>query len=72
MPYCNMQEIDLIGRKLCNAIRINLLDERVPQRLTLSVGVATTKVGDTLEHAMRRADELMYKAKLSRRGAMVS
>jgi diguanylate cyclase len=72
MLYCSMQEIDLIGRKLCNAIRINLLDERVPQRLTLSVGVATTQVGDTLEHAMRRADELMYKAKLSGRGAMVS
>ena len=71
MPYCTMEEINTIGGRLCNAILINLPEERDPLRLTLSVGAAETQPHELIEVALSRADEALYAAKTSGRARLV-
>jgi diguanylate cyclase len=71
LPYCTMQEIDQLGKKLCNAILINLPDLPVPLRLTMSVGAAETRPDEMIEAALSRADEALYAAKASGRARLI-
>ena len=48
-------------RKLIENTEINHQDERL--HVTISVGVTTPKIDDTIESIIERADKLMYKAK---------
>ena len=71
MPYCTMAEIHRIGGRLCGAIMINLPEEPVPLRLTLSVGAAETQPHEMIESALSRADEALYTAKAEGRARLV-
>jgi PleD family two-component response regulator len=66
-----MQEIDQLGKKLCNAILINLPDLPVPLRLTMSVGAAETRPDEMIEAALSRADEALYAAKAGGRARLI-
>ena len=71
MPFCTMEEIDLIGERLCGAILINLPEVRDPVRLTLSVGAAETQPYELIESALSRADAALYAAKAGGRARLV-
>ncbi len=71
LPYCTMQEIDQLGKRLCNAILINLPDLAAPLRLTMSVGAAETRPNELIEAALSRADEALYLAKAGGRARLI-
>ena len=51
-------------RDLCSQIVVDhLTEDGLPLTLTLSGGLAATRPGDTLEAALRRADDALYQAK---------
>ena len=55
--------IPALGQALCAAIPVRHDAATDPLYLTLSAGAAVTLQGETLEQAMRRADEALYCAK---------
>lgn len=71
MPLLTMEELSRVGMRLCNAIMINIPEERDPLRLTLSVGAAETHPHELIEVALSRADEALYVAKDRGRARLV-
>jgi diguanylate cyclase (GGDEF)-like protein len=64
--------IRALGIAVCSPICVTHDPVKQPVCLTLSVGAAAIIPGETLERAMRRADEALYQAKLAGRGALVT
>lgn len=69
---CDPAAIRALGIAVCSPICVTHDPAQLPVCLTLSIGAATTIPGETLERAMRRADEALYQAKLGGRGALVT
>lgn len=57
-------------RKLVENTEINFEDKRL--HVTISVGVTTPQINDTLETIVNRADQLMYKAKQNGKNKVVT
>ncbi len=64
--------IPALGQALCAVIPVRHHAATDPLHLTLSAGAAVTLQGETLEQAMRRADEALYCAKQAGRAKLVT
>ncbi|NMG44989.1 diguanylate cyclase [Aromatoleum toluvorans] len=68
-PDTPLREAELLARKLCARVAEAQLSSARP--VTISVGVAEYRCGESLEHWLGRADRAMYRAKNAGRNRVV-
>ena len=57
-------DLIIFGRRLCDQISVDhTTEDGLPLTVTLSGGLTRTLPGDTLEAALRRADDAFYQSK---------
>ena len=68
---CRHGDLASLERRICSAIEVaDAMPDGRPVSVTLSAGVAQARIGDTLEQAMRRADDALYRAKQAGRARL--
>ncbi|MFZ3582686.1 GGDEF domain-containing protein [Loktanella sp. DJP18] len=69
---CAPDDIPALGAHICATIHVDHSDAvAAPLQVTLSVGVAQARPGDTLEQTMHRADHALYRAKQAGRARIM-
>lgn len=73
VPHVGPHEIGIIGNKFLSLIRHSSLDTPGgPLGVTVSIGAAMAKKGDSLESLVARADHLMYESKRKGRNTVTA
>ncbi|SEW08765.1 diguanylate cyclase (GGDEF) domain-containing protein [Cognatiyoonia koreensis] len=71
LAHSTRENLQLVGRQLCQEIRVPLTSQSHVLRFTLSVGACETKPREGIETALARADEALYVAKDTGRARLV-
>ena len=71
LPQTRIEEANIVAQRLRAAVEKNIIDENKKISVTISIGLAQLKEGDTAEDLYKHADKALYEAKERGRNRVV-